>query len=332
MVFNFCHEFLRTYTNPTSVIIIVMRYIIFKTCLKMIGFLIACVLIKKFCYRQTDGFALYKICSSFSYCSDWETTSSPSQEDEDQISAILDQPFYYLAKGAQSYVFASADGQTVIKFFRLYHLRPPLWLTALELPLPLQPYKIRKMLEKRLELEKDFQSYKIAFQALKEETGLLYLHLNKTNHLKKSVTIYDKIGIAYPLDLDQMEFLIQKRASLVFPSITCLVNREGLDAAKEAISALVKLLVKRCEKGIFDKDPDLNTNFGFLHKIPVQIDIGRFRKMQEDTHSEDYRNEVIRITDNFRQWLDQNYPPLSDHLLEEIQHIPTQKTARRKAL
>jgi hypothetical protein len=302
-----------------------MRYKIFKISLKMIGFLLACILLKKFCHSQTDGFALYKICSSLSYCSDWETSPSISQDHEDEIATILDQPFFYLAKGAQSYVFASADGKTVIKFFRIYHLRPPIWLTALQLPLPLQSYKIRKMIEKRLELEKDFQSYKIAFQELKDETGLLYLHLNKTHHLKRTLTIYDKIGIAYPLDLDQMEFLIQKRASLVFPSIIHLVNTEGTDAAKEAISALIKLLIQRCEKGIFDKDPDLNTNFGFFHKIPVQIDIGRFRKVQECKRTEDYRDEVIRITDNFRQWLDQNYPVLSDHLLGEIQQIPRQK-------
>jgi hypothetical protein len=289
------------------------------------GFVLACILVKKFCFLQTDGFALYKMYSSLSYCSDWETTPSLLQKDKDEISAILDQPFYYLAKGAQSYVFAAADGKTVIKFFRIYHLRPPLWLTSLQLPLPLQPYKIRKMLKKKLELERNFQSYKIAFQELKDETGLLYLHLNKTNHLKKSLTIYDKIGIAYQLNLDQMEFLIQKKASLVFPSITHLVNTEGFDAAKEAISALIKLLVKRCEKGIFDKDPDLHTNFGFFDKIPVQIDIGRFRRVQEYRQSEDYRDELIRITDEFRKWLDQNYPSLSDHLLREIQQIPSQK-------
>jgi hypothetical protein len=294
---------------------------LFGYSLKIIGFLLAFILLKQFCYRQTDGFALYKICSSLSYCSDWETTPSLSQDNEREIAPILDQPFYYLAKGAQSYVFASADGKTVIKFFRIYHLRPPIWLTALQLPLPLQSYKIRKMIEKNLELEKDFQSYKIAFQELKDETGLHYLHLNKTHHLKKSLTIYDKIGIAYQLDLDQMEFLIQKKASLVFPSIEHLINTEGVDAAKEAISALVKLLVKRCEKGIFDKDPDLNTNFGFLHKVPVQIDVGRFRKEQAGQAPEDYRNEVIRITDNFRQWLDQNHPSLSEHLLKEIQYL-----------
>lgn len=297
-----------------------MRNKIFKHTLKILALSLACIFLQKFCHSKTDGFALSKICSSLPYCSDWEVPP-PSFEDSEKIMAMLDQPFYYLAKGAQAYVFISRDGQTVIKFFRIYHLQPPLWLNALSLPLPLQPYKVRKIIEKRLELEKDFQSYKIAYQELKQETGLLYLHLNKTQHLKKRVTIYDKIGIAYPLDLDNMEFLIQKKASLVFPSIIDLVKTEGTHAAKEAISGLVKLLFLKCEKGIFDKDPDLNTNFGFLHTIPIQIDVGRFRKEQERKKHEDYRDEVTRITDHFRQWLDKNYPSLTEHLLKEIQYF-----------
>jgi hypothetical protein len=244
---------------------------------------------------------------------------SPSQQQE--LSTLFDQPFHYLAKGAQSYVFASADGQTVIKFFRLYHLTPPVWLTSLSFPLPLMPFKLHKMLGKQQELDTDFQSYKIAYEQMKEETGLVYVHLNKTQQLKKHLTIYDKIHIAHQLDLDQMEFLVQKRATLVYPSIEHLMETEGLNSAKEAISALVKLLLHRCEKGIFDKDPDLNTNFGFLDKSPVQIDIGRFRMQQEQKNREVYRDEIIRITDNFRQWLDSRYPPLAEHLINEIQQI-----------
>ena len=301
-----------------------MRYKMFKISLKILGCLLACYLLKKFCYSKTDGFALYKICSSLTYCPEWEVPP-PTLEDSQEIAAILEQPYYYFAKGAQSYVFVSEDGKTVIKFFRIYHLQPPFWLKAVAFPLPLQSYQVKKMIDKKLELEKDFQSYKIAFEELKNETGLLYLHLNKTNHLKKSLTIYDKIGIAHQLDLDQVEFLIQKKASLVFPSITNLVKTEGIDAAKEAISALVQLLVYRCEKGIFDKDPDLNTNFGFLDKTPLQIDVGRFDWEQRYRPLEDYRDEVIRITDNFSQWLTQNYPSLSEHLLKEIQQIPRQK-------
>ncbi len=277
------------------------------------GVVILCaVLLKRFCYQKTDGFALYKIQSLLAYHPEWEVESSPAGN-------ILDQRYHYLAKGAQSYVFASEDGKYVIKFFRIYHLTPPLWLTALSLPIYLQPYKVRKMIEKGQELSKDFESYAIAYKEMKEETGLLYLHLNKTDHLGKQLTIVDKIGIAHVIDLDKTEFLVQKRAALVFPSIDRFMLNEGIDAAKEAVSNLVGLLVCRYEKGLYDKDPDLNTNFGFIGTTPIQIDIGRFRRQQDHPNP---RDEICRITDNFRQWLDQKYPPLSEHLKQEIIKIP----------
>jgi hypothetical protein len=290
----------------------------FRSILGILAVALFVVLAKKFCYQKTDGFALYKICSSLPFNREWEPSSPQAPK---ELSRIFDQPFYYLAKGAQSYVFASQDGQTVIKFFRIYHLRPPAWLSALSLPPALQPYKISKMIEKRKDLNKDFLSYKIAYEEMKEKTGLIYLHLNKTSHLKKRLTIYDKIGIAHELDLDGMEFLVQKKATLVYPAIDALMKSEGPEAAKEAIGALVRLLLFRCEKGIFDKDPDLNTNFGFLGSKPVQIDIGRFCRSAECKTRAVYRDEILRITDNFRQWLDANYPPLSEHLLSQIMSI-----------
>lgn len=279
------------------------------------AFFVVCL--SRFCSRQTEGFALYKICSDLPFCKEWETLELPNEK----VLSLFDQPFHYLAKGAQSYVFISEDKNTVIKFFRLYHLRPPLWLSFLSFPYPFQLYKIQKMLDKRQELIKDFSSYKIAFDEMKEQTGLLYLHLNKTACLNKKLTFYDKIGIRHIVDLDQMEFLVQKKASLVFPAIEHLMQTEGLSSAKEAITALVNLLLYRCKIGIFDKDPDLNTNFGFFGTTPLQIDIGRFQHCPTIKGIDSHHDEIIRITDNFRQWLDQHYPPLSEHLLQEIEQI-----------
>lgn len=293
------------------------RYL--KNCAFILGTVLAGIFAKQFCYKKTDGFAHYKILSDLTYNPEWVPCNAG--DEPSNLLQILDQPFHYLAKGAQSYVFASEDGETVIKFFRIYHMSLPLWMKALSFPQVLQPLKIRKMIAKRNELNKDFQSYKIAFEEMKEETGLLYLHLNKTSHLKKQLRIYDKIGVAYDLDMDKMEFLVQKKAKLVFPAIDSLMKTEGLDAAKEAVGSLVQLLLSRCEKGIFDKDPDLNTNFGFLNRRPIQIDIGRFCHEIESKTASIHQEEIMRITDNFRQWLETNYPPLSEHLLNEIQKI-----------
>lgn len=286
-----------------------------KRILFIAAFALCIVYAKRFCYRHTDGFALNKILSNLSYHSEWEV---PVSTQENEVLSLIDQPFHYLAKGAQSYVFVSEDGQTVVKFFRLYHLLPPLWIKMLHFPPKMQLFKLRKMLAKREELEKDFDSYLLAYQQMREETGLLYVHLNKTSHLKQKITLYDRLNIAHTLDLDQMEFLVQKKAELVYPRIDVIAQKEGLESAKSAITNLVRLLNLRCQRGIFDKDPDLNTNFGFIDKTPVQIDIGRFQPDEREQSSAAQREEILRITDHFRQWLDQKYPPLSTHLLHEI--------------
>jgi hypothetical protein len=294
-----------------------MQKNILKKSLVLSLLIIGAVGIKQFCAKKTDGFALYKILSSLPFNPDWEVASNPPVE---ELATLLDQPFYYLAKGAQSYVFASQDGQTVIKFFRLYHLMPPSYLTTLNLPMPLQPFRVAKMLQKQGELDRDFMSYKIAFEEMKEETGLVYLHLNKTSHLRKKLTLYDKIGVVYSLNLDEMEFLVQKRATLLYPSLDQMIKTDGAEAAKPALAALVQLLVTRCQKGIFDKDPDLNTNFGFLDQRPIQIDIGRFRREEMPKKTEEYRDEILRITDNLRQHLESQSPALSAFLIQEIQN------------
>ncbi|MBS0651474.1 MAG: hypothetical protein JSR93_09970 [Verrucomicrobia bacterium] len=297
-----------------------------KKNLRRIAVAIACagglILLQRFCHQQTDGFSRYKISSNLTFHPEWETPRLNAGEQEG-LSKILSQPYRYLAKGAQSYVFLSDDGQYVLKFFRIYHLQPPFWVTHLRWPWFLQSYKMEKILKKLDELHKDFASYKIAYDELKEETGIVYLHLNKTDYLKQTLTFYDKIGIKHEVALDQMEFLVQRRAELVYPALARMVESEGLENAKDALSQLVSLLCLRCQKGIHDKDPDLNTNFGFIGHTPLQIDVGRFRiengNLQERMVD---RDEIIRITDNLNQWLRSRYPELSGHLESTIAQIP----------
>ena len=93
-----------------------------------------------------------------------------------------------------------------------------------------------------------------------------------------------------------------------------------MDAGKAAISSLVALLKTRCAKGIFDKDPDVQTNFGFIGLQCVQIDTGRFRKDELERDPAVYRPEIVRITDKFNRWLSSQYPELSAHLELEIAH------------
>jgi len=281
------------------------RYITF--CITLLLFL----LLGWPCRKLTDGFTLTKISSSLSFHPEWEVPPLPKHKMQ-EVNAVLSQPFTYLAKGAQCFVFLSQDGKYVLKFFRHSHLRAPFWAKALP-----SAFCKQKTAKKEGKLHKDFASYVLAFQELKEETGLVWLHLNKTASLHQTVTLIDKLGIAHSVDIDQMECLLQRRATLLYPTLEMWIRQHEEEKAAKALFELIELLYARARKGIFDKDPDLNTNFGFLEGHPIQIDIGRFKKAPV---SSPY-HELLRITDHLHQWLQEKSPPLASHLKNRIEEL-----------
>jgi hypothetical protein len=268
-----------------------------------------------FCKRQTGGFTLQGIRSDLPFHPEWEVSSSP--EDPTELKKIFNQPYHFLNKGAQCYAFISQDEHYVIKFFRFSHLRSPVWLRKLPTPAFLQKFKHRKILKRESKLYKDFTSYLLAYHYLKEDTGLIYLHLNKTDHLHRSLKIYDKLQIGHTIDLDQFEFLVQKKATLIYPSLEQWIENKKWNEAKKGLKSLISLLKKRLDQGIYDKDPDLNTNFGFINEQAVQIDIGRFKTGLQFRP----QDELARITDHLCQWLEAKAPELSIFLKEEINAI-----------
>ncbi len=275
---------------------------------KVLVLILCCWGTARFCKLQTGSFTIARISSQLQYHPEWEVPAL-SENDEQEIKKALSQPYYFFSKGAQSFVFASEDGTAVIKFFRHHHLSAPSWVRFL--PLAWARHSIHK---KNSKLSKDFTSYKLAYEVLREESGLLYLHLNKTSHLNLTLDLVDNLGIHHPLPLDQYEFVVQKRATLVYSALETWIQKGEFEEAKKALTSLVKLLTVRSQKGIFDKDPDLNTNFGFIGTQSLQIDIGRFKRKPPAVD----QNELIRITDNLHQWLMHRAPELDRHLKEEL--------------
>lgn len=266
--------------------------------------------VSRFCLSQTDGFSVERISSSSEFHHEWEVPI-----EDPKIKEIFTQPFDYLGKGAQTYVFASRDGRYVIKFFR--------YLNKYRSPLEILPFeRIQKTVQKRQSrLEKDFRSYIIAHERLKEETGLLFIHLNRTKNLKTTLTLYDKIKVQYKLSLDEMGFILQKRAEPFYPTLTRWIEEENLDEAKGALAKLVQLVLKRCKSGLFDKDPDLATNFGFLDNNPLQIDVGRFKIDETRKDPQIYKQDMARIFNRLEKWLDTHSPELAAYLKHEMDQI-----------
>lgn len=286
--------------------------------LKGILFIVCAILVQRFCHLQTDGFALYKIFSSLTPRAEWEIPS-PAEEEMATILHILDQPFFYLGKGAQCYVFASEDERYVLKFFRHDHTELPFW--SLYFP----EWKCSKKRAKRM---KDFMSFRIAYDTFREESGILFLQLNKNPALQKQIILFDKIGVRHQISIDQVEFVLQKRAELLYPTLEHWIVQGDKAQAAKTLSDLVQLLALRCKKGIHDKDPDLNTNFGVIAGKPIQIDVGRFTYDKRCAKPEVYQPEILRITDNLKQWLDLHAPDLASHLLQEIEGLSPHATNR----
>ena len=74
----------------------------------------------------------------------------------------------------------------------------------------------------------------------------------------EKITFTDKIGRTYTLDLDGVEFLLQKRGTLAYDAINQWMANGEKKEAEKAIQALLTLVKERCQKEIFDKDPDFN--------------------------------------------------------------------------
>lgn len=271
-------------------------------------------------YYVTDGFSVSNTTSDFAYDPRWDTRPlSPSEQL--LLDSILVQQFSYLGKGCQSYVFLSADGNYVMKLFKYQRYRPQPWLENLAFIPAVERYRLAKIEKKTKKREGFFRSWKLAFDALQSETGLVFVHLNKTNNLKTKLTITDKMGFAHQIDLDQFEFLIQHKATPFCTYIEELVERGDSETAKKFISSTIALILSENARGLADNDHAIMQNTGVIDGKPIHIDVGQFVRDEEVKKPEVYKQQLFNKTYRFRKWLHKRYPELEAYLEAELRQI-----------
>lgn len=244
--------------------------------------------------QETPGFSLSSAMPRST--ASWNLHAVSEQEIE-EIKAVLSQKFIYSGCGAQVYVFFSKDGSSVIKLFKKKRFEVPLWIRLL----PPNPYKARKLASKRAKVVREFSSCQIAFNELFDETALLLVHLDKK--IDQVVTLIDGEGRSYEANLGDYAFILQRKGELVYPYVEKLVREGDLQAAKQALLSLTSLLKERCLKGVDDTHPNFGKNFAFIEGKAVQIDIGRF------SHE---KVKVPQISKAFKVWLRNLSPELYD--------------------
>ena len=294
--------------------------------------------LKQFCEKKTLGFCLQKIqASDLPHNPEWEVP--PLAEKElSNISTLLNQPYRLIGYGSECFAFESQDGTTIIKLYILslgrymYFKRGLLVEDHQELAgsisrhpllsLPLAgKYDVwrKKVLGLReYRLNRTFISTCLAFKELKEETGLIYVHLNDTDSFKNRLKITDKLGIAYEIDLDKAKFSIQKKATPLKKYLKRSINTGNSQAIKDCLDSFLQFIVKRCEKGYSDRDI-LMQNFGMLNDQLIEIDVGSFSHMSSSQKNRALKKELFFATRELHKWLEEHAPAYCVYLNEQTE-------------
>ncbi|MES2345521.1 MAG: hypothetical protein V4494_06265 [Chlamydiota bacterium] len=235
-------------------------------------------------FGKSSGFGVNKISSNFLYHSEWEVAG----EEDPSLKEIISQPFHYLNAGFQSFAFVSEDGKYVLKFFKIEELTP----TFMGKIFPIKKYKIedRQRTQRRKNV---FAACKMAYEELKEETGLIYVHLNATDHLKKTVQLFDKEQRRYLVDLDKTVFVVQKKAEMVYKHIGHKMKVNDFEGVKEAVQAVVDLVAARSSKGFMDTDMAVRGNYGFIGNQPIHLDFLGLVKVEEPNEKERIKVKML---------------------------------------
>jgi hypothetical protein len=235
--------------------------------------------LKKFCETTTKGFSLQEILPTAALEKKQEGFSF-------EIDALLAQPFTLFDVGDQSFVFIGADQKTVLKCFKHTHK----WRARALLPV--------------------FHSCTLAEHALKEETALLYLHLQETENLPCRLALTDALGITHILNANKLEFVLQKKALPFFQTLDLKMQYEEIEEATLLLTSLLEHIARRCRKGIGDGDTALKRNFGVIDNRAVQIDVGSFFENDALKEAPQQMQELLVKTARLKRWLKDHYPQL----------------------
>lgn len=261
-------------------------------------------------FQVTGGFLISNITADLTH----EPDHHLPIHDPDAIQKILKQPFKYLGKGCQSYVFKSQDGKYVLKFLKYQRFRTPTYLDWLDFIPPVSAYKEKKALKKREKLDALLSSWKLAYTYLPEETGIVYVHLNQTHFFNEPIHIIDKMGVAHDVPTNDVVFLLQRNANMLCKTLNSAMKEGHIEQAHQILQNLISMLVAEYEEGLGDNDHALMQNTGVIGLKPIHIDVGQFSQEERFKTPAIYKSEIFSKTYKFRIWLSKHYPELEQYL------------------
>ena len=219
----------------------------------------------------------------------------------DELQKILSQPFHYLDRGAQSFVFSSEDGAYVIKLF--------IFDSSIGLLARCLGRMEWKAGEKAVRI---LESCKAASLA-SEETALVYLHLGPSEETFPPLRLIGPAWKRSSIHSADYCFALQMRAEPFKKSLQSDYLEKDRNSFSRKVDALYVLLNDRIARGIHNSDSDLFRNFGFINSDrAIEMDFGNYRIHQKwdqkakEREIERYRSKLVQCVDEtMPEWKDE---------------------------
>lgn len=252
----------------------------------------------------------------------------PSDHEKQQVEQILAQEFYFLDKGAQSYAFCSEDGRYVLKIFKFKHMKPSRLVKLLPNVSFFTDYKANHLMRKQVALNKLFSGYILASTKLKEESGIIYAHLQHKVTFEKPIVVYNKMGMRFTLNPNKIYFVIQEKALQTELALRQALNAGNIELAKSRLRQIFELYINEYSKGFSDNDLAVLRNTGFVGSRAVHFDMGELSVPSNVGSLKFPIDEFKLIGKELEGWIKTNFPKAHPVLVEEINDVIRQVAYR----
>jgi hypothetical protein len=251
-----------------------------------------------FCHEKTEGFQAHKIVVLDL------PRELPRVAREENLS-FLQQKFFYLGRGRQSFVFSSEDGNFVIKFLRYHKYQKPLSVRMFSSFLTKD--QKQALLEKKERSLRAQESYDIAFRTLKEETAVIFAHLTPTRHLCRQIEVYDGLNKKWTIELDNVLFIVQKKAVSLEKALREAFLAKEEKRVKSLIFSFLDGVLSRQKQGILNRDwRNALRNSGVIGDQVIEVDIGSFYRDDAIFSGKRFEEEIVLFSTPLREFLEKN--------------------------
>lgn len=271
--------------------------------------------------RPSHLFSLQFIQSDFPQRTDWDARLS---EDHDRFFYVVSQQsLRWISKGSVSFVFSTSDNKYVVKFINISRFKAPGDHGRIG------NSEKHKKSRKDAKMEDTFQSARISFDELQEETGVVYVHLNRTKDKIHGLKLIDSYAQSQRVCGDDTCFIMQRQAKPVLKVLTDLMDKGEMELACTRVDQIFNLLISLARKGYVDGDDRLipNNNIGFTDDRAIYIDTFHFFPAKHLDLMQRMQYECQQRLLPLERWLKLNYPELAAYYVQKRNDVLAAVTA-----